>query len=88
MTAAEERPFDPGVETWVWNSSARCDVGRENEATRRVEKQKRAGKMSNAAFPLGRRVIRGAVRCIAREQAVDDLEEAKGGGFVFDPWIG
>ena len=56
-------------------------MGPENEVIRRVEREKRVGKMSNAAFPLGHHVIRSAVRCTARVRAVDDLEEVEGGDF-------
>ena len=90
---AEQESFDPGAETWPWNSSARCHVGLENEVIRRAEREKRVGKTSNAAFPLGRHVIQSVVRCIARGRAVDDLEEAEGGEFANDEtctlhWIG
>jgi len=88
---AEQKSFDPGAETWPWNSSARCHVGLENEVIRRAEREKRVGKTSNAAFPLGRHVIQSGVRCIARGRAVDDLEEVEG-GFADDActshWIG
>jgi len=89
---AEQKSFDPGAETWPWNSSARCHGGLENEVIRRAEREKRVGKTSNAACPLGRHVIRSGVRCIARGRAVDDLEEAEGGWFANDActshWIG
>ena len=83
VAVAEQKSFDPGAETWPWNSSGRCHVGPENEVIRRAEREKRVGKMSNAAFPPGRHVTRSVVRCIARGRAFDDLEVAEG-GFVGD----
>ena len=90
--AAEQRSFDPGVETWPWNSLARRHVGLENEVIRRAERERRVGKMSSAAFPLGRHVTRNGVRCIAPGRAVDDLEETEGVDFANETctshWIG
>ena len=79
---AGQKSFDPGAETWPWNSSARCHVGLENEVIRRVERERRVGKTSNAAFPLGHPVIQSGVRCTARVRAVGDLEVVEGGGFA------
>lgn len=86
MTVAvvEQNSFDHGAETWPWNSFARCRVGLGNEVIRRVEREKRAEKTNNAVFPLAHHVIRTVVRCTARVQAVDDLAEGEGGGFVRD----
>lgn len=56
-------------------------MGLENEVIRRVVRERRVGKMSNAAFPLEHHVIQSGVRCTARVRAVDDLEEGEGGDF-------
>jgi hypothetical protein len=67
-------------------------VGLENEVIHRAERERRAGKTSNGAFPLGHHVIQSVVRYTARVWAVDDLE-VEGGGFVrgetyTSHWIG
>lgn len=82
VAVAEQCSFGHGAATWPWNSFAKCRVGPENEVIRHVERERRVGKTNNVAFPLARHVIQSGVHCIARARAVDDPEEAEGGGFV------
>ena len=58
-------------------------MGLGNEVIRHVERERRAEKTNNAAFPLAHHVIQSAVHRIARGQVVDDLE-VEGGDSVRD----